>query len=182
MKNEHIEFTSVDDLITELQEISKGGYGDYPVCINGTSPVFVSSRPYYYDGGYIVRDASKDCSDFLRSRVRDEKSGYTGMRKDVGMKDQCFDVQSLDPTWDDEATIDGRTVRNMDVETWSFLDKKEQEEAAIFNGQLVKYQFAKKYDKKYKCHPFTAYLESGESAIGASMHDAKEKLKEQFSK
>lgn len=177
MRHDNVEYTSVDELITELQQISNDGYGDYPVCVNGVSPVHVSSRPYYYDGGYLVRDATKGKYDFLRSRLRNSKGKMLGMRP--GVKDRCFDVDICNPTMDDEATIDGRTVRDMDVETWGFLDEKEVEEMAMFGG-LVKYKLAQKRDEKLGCHPFTAYLDSGESAVGRSMHEAKENLKKQF--
>lgn len=179
MKNNHIEYTSVDDLITELQTISKKGFGEYPVCVNGVSPVHVSSRPYYYDGGYLVRDATKGNYDFLRSRTRDENGKSLGMRP--GVKDRCFDINTCNPTMSDHASIDGRTVRDMDVETWSFLDEKEQEEIQTFGG-LVQYKLAKEKDDKLNCYPFTAYLESGESATGSSMYKARENLKKQFSK
>ncbi len=174
MKNEYVEYTSVDDLIKELQDISKRGYGDYPVCVNGTSPIHVSSRPYYYDGGYIVRDINGDNYNFLRSRMRDESGKGLGMRP--GVKETCFDLDICDATAYEKATIDGREVREMDVETWSFLDQKEQEEMAIFGG-LVRYKLSPTVDEAMGCHPFTAYLDSGLSAIGHNMNEAKENLK-----
>jgi hypothetical protein len=174
MKNGNVEYTSVDELIVELQKISKDGHGDYPVCVNGVSPVFVDSRPSHYDGGYLVRDASKGNYNFLRSCPRDEDGNRTGIHPDV--KDMCFDVMSCDPTGEDTATIDGRTVRDIEPETWSFLDAIEQKEMVDFGG-LVKYKIASKVDKEMGYFPFTAYLESGESAIGSNMKNAREALK-----
>lgn len=178
MKNGDVEYTSVDELIAELQKVSEKGFGDYPVCVNGASPVSIGGREWYYDGGYLVRDATKGNYDYLRSRPRDE-NGNSSPKPHPDVKERCFDIDMCDPTWNDKATIDGRAVRDMDVETWGFLDEKEQEEMAIFGG-LVKYKLSPTRDKKRGCHPFTAYLDSGESAIGSSMYEAKEKLKEQF--
>lgn len=174
MKNEYVEYTSVDDLIKELKEISDKGFGDLPVCVNGVSPVQLGERPWYYDGGYIVKDANGGNWNFLRSRLRSEDGKSMGMRQ--GVKSSCIDIEIYDPTTEKTATIDGRPTRVMNVDTWSFLDKIEQEEMAVFGGP-VKYKLSPTYDEKLKCHPFTAYLDSGESAIGHNMADAKEKLR-----
>ncbi len=180
MKNGNVEYTSVDELIVELQKISKDGYGDYPVCVNGVSPVHVDGRLWYYDGGYLVRDATKGNYDFLRSRPRDA-NGNGSQRPRIGVKDRCFDIDICDPTMEDTATIDSREVRQIEPENWSFLDEKEQEEMAIFGG-LVKYKLSPTQDKKMGYHPFTAYLDSGKSAIGPSMYEAKENLKKLIGK
>jgi len=179
MINGKVEYTSVDELIKELQEISDRGLGDHPVCVNGVSPVHVSGRGYYYDGGYIVRDATKGNFDFVRSRMTNKKGRTTGMHPDV--KDTCFDIDICDPTWDDEATIDGRTVRDMNPETWAFLDENEQEEMALFGG-IVKYKLSKTKDENLNCYPYIAYLDSGESAVGSNMHNAKQNLAKIFDK
>lgn len=179
MRNGNVEYTSVDELIAALQKVSDDGYGDYPVCVNGASPIMskcLGRRPWYYDGGYIVRDATKGPYDYVRSRQRGD-NGRTKMHPDV--KDACIDLEICDPCVDDEATIDGRTVRDMQPETWEFLDQDEQKELAIFGG-LVQYRLSTTKDQKTGFYPVTAYLDSGESAVGANRHEARENLKKKI--
>lgn len=54
MKNEHIEYTTVSELIAQLQELSDRLGPETAVAVNGVSKLYVIDKPYYYDGGYYA--------------------------------------------------------------------------------------------------------------------------------
>ncbi len=162
MKNDKIEYTSISEFIKELEKI-KEKCGDIPVCCKGSSPIRCEVEPYYYDGGYFARDA-KDPKNYLHSITRKEGLGISA----EGFPKSC--VQIYDESIWEAHKLNGRPVREIDPESWQFLDEEEKKEMDIFNGQLVKYNYDHD-QKKYK-----AYLDSGEFALGEHMFGAKVNL------
>ena len=174
MKNDKIEYTSISELIKELEEI-KEKIGDIPVCCKGSSPIRCEVEPYYYDGGYYVRD-SKDPKNYLHSVTR--KEGLGGVSE--GFHKSC--VQIYDESIWEVHKLNGRSVREIDPENWQFLDEEEKKERDIFNGQLVKYSWEKDVDPNLKIYSCKAYIDSGEFAFGEHMFGAKQNLIKLFEK
>jgi hypothetical protein len=170
MKNEYITWVSVDELIEKLEKIKKdlGGDGTVPVCINSMSDLCVSSRPFYYDGGYFAR-SSENLNNVLPSRNKD-RNGLS-----LGFNGNCIDISARLP--EDNELLEGRLVMEIDPDNWDWLDKQQQEERAEFGGQLIKYRVQKEKDPIWNCYPFRAYLDSGEEAFGPCMKDAKDALR-----
>lgn len=175
MRNKEVVYTSISELIEQLLEV-KEQLGDLPVCFNGASPVYLNTRPFYYDGGYVLQDAQNP-KNYKRSRSQNTK-GLTV--KTEGFPDACVDILGLNP--DDYLTLDNRSVREIDPESWEYLEQKEQEERNFFNGQIVRYKNDGVFDNAFGCCPYTAYLDSGESALGGCMRDARNNLKEIYLK
>jgi hypothetical protein len=171
MKNEQIEWVSIDDLIRMLQEEKErlDGDGTIPVCLNGISTIWLVPKPYYYDGGYYAVDA-EDKTNVKHSR--------TGQGVTPGFHDTCVDLWALND--DHDMKVNGRPVKEIDPKTWAFYDKLEQEERAIFGGQVVQYRLLEEKNEEWGCYPFEAYLDSGETALGPCMKDAKETLIEVY--
>ncbi len=163
MNNGTIEYTSISELIEELTKL-KDRCGDIPVCIDGRTPIFISSRPYFYDGGYYAQDAS-DPWNTLSSR------DGGGCREN--MPDNCVDLESR--AYEDCDKFNGRLAREIDPDSFNYLDMLEQKERQIFHGQIVRYIWPKEKDPD-GFYRVTAYLDSGESAKGACMKDAREAL------
>lgn len=168
MKNEHIEWISIDDLIQMLEE-QKGaheGDGTVPVCVNGISAFFLNPMPYYYDGGYFALDAQD---------VHNVKHSRDGQQMSKGFHKSCVELCARDD--DPHMRFEGRSVMEVDPDRWDWYDKQQQEERAIFDGQLIKFTVAKERHEEWDCYPFTAHVDSGESAMGRNMKDAKEALR-----
>jgi len=169
------------DLIKKLQEqVDK--HGDIPVALSGEqgymSAAFPMVEPYYYDGGYCARDTD-DPSNWISSRARDPKSGWT--TRAPGFPDLFIKLVTAYPC-DEEEKINGRPLREIDPEEWAWWDEKELEERNLFGGELVKYKVAKERDPKLDCYPYSAYLASmGLEAVGnGTMASAKEALLKKF--
>lgn len=165
MNNGIINYTTVGELIEELKKFNV----DAPVCINGCAEVYTDARPWYYDGGYIARDA-KNPNNFLRSK--DYSKGNASLGE--GFYICCVDLVPQNP--EDGHSIEGRSVREIDPDSWAFLEKIEMEERNIFANQTVKYEGTGSYSEEFKCYPVKAYLDSGEFAIAECMRDAKDQL------
>ena len=165
MDNGIINYTTVGELIEELKKYDPIA----PVCLNGCALVYVDARPWYYDGGYVAQD-SKDVSNYKRSK--DYSLGNASMGE--GFHTFCVDLVQNHPDSDDK--VEGRSIREIDSESWEYLEKIELEEKNIFGGQIVKYRGAKAYSEEFKCWPMTAYLDSGEEATASCMRDAKNEL------
>lgn len=174
----NIEYTSVDELIKELQNLSNKGYGNDPVSVNGVTSLDIGFQEYYYDGGYLLREMKHDecSSDVTRNYLRSKNI----CKEDSSLPKIAITIS--DTYVNEFDTIDGRKVREIRPRTWEFLDLEEQEERNMFDGQLVKYFFENKKDEKLGCHPCHAYLADGQEAIGISMNKAKENLKKIYKK
>jgi len=159
MKNEHIEWVSIDDLIGMLEDKKALLGGDTPVCVSGISALDVYQKEYYYDGGYCALDVN-DRWNVIRSKNYD--GAYVG--KTPGFNKNCVVLRGRS----DESYMrhNGRPVRECDPEVWEWLDLQEQEERTQCKGQLIKYKVLEEYDKEMKCYPMVAYLDSGEEALG----------------
>lgn len=96
MKNDKIEYTTIDELITQLQEIKKL-FPDHAICVNGYTPVFLIARPYYYDGGFAAQASAGH--EFLSSRDQNSQ-GFTYKRE--GFPNGCIDIVSREPEESDE--------------------------------------------------------------------------------
>lgn len=165
MNNGVIEYKTVGELIEELKKCDPNA----PVCIGGCAEVYVDSRPWYYDGGYIAKDA-KNPNNFRRSK---DYSGGSARMGD-GFYIHCVDLLPQNP--EEDHSLDGRKIREIDSDSWSFLEKIESEERTIFDNQIVQYKGTGEFSKEFGCYPVIAYLESGESAIAGCMSDAKKEL------
>ena len=167
MKNEHIEWVSIDELIRMLEEEKEGmgGDGSIPVCVSGISSIYLDPKEYYYDGGYSALD-SKDSANVKHSR--------DGQTMAKGFHRMCIDLRYQDD-WPN-TKFEGRSVVEVDPDRWSWYDKQQQEERAMFGGQLVLYAVEQARHAEWNCYPCIASLPSGESAIGRCMKDAKEAL------
>jgi hypothetical protein len=171
MKNDKVNYTSVSELISELQDI-KDKHGDLPVCVQGSSPIWTDLLAYYYDGGFVLQDVN-DSSNYIRSRTWDPEKKLTVCTE--GFPKKCINLMDTKPH--EFLCCNGRPIREIDPESWQFLDEKEQEERNIFGGQFVKFRNTQVYNPDMKCYPYEAYLDSGESAIGPNMFEARENLK-----
>lgn len=165
MDNGIIKYTTVGELIEELKKYDPVS----PICLNGCASVYVDARPWYYDGGYVAQD-SKDSDNYKRSK--DYSSGLAKLGK--GFHTFCVDLIPNSPS--DEDKIENRRVREIDSDSWEFLEKIEMEERNIFGGQIVRYKGFGAYSEEFKCWPVIAYLDSGEQAIASCMKDAKDEL------
>lgn len=164
MKNDKVSYTSISEFIDELKEILDK-HGDLPVCVRGASPIWTDLLAYYYDGGFALQDVN-DSANYISSRTWNPEKKYTEVTK--GFPKCCVNLMTYDPF--ETQKLNGRSVREIDPESWTFLDEEELKERKIFDGQLIQY----KYDdgqKKYK-----AFLESGEFAFGDCMFDARVNL------
>lgn len=87
-------------MLTKLKE--EKNMGDYPVCVDGISPIHIDLLPYFYDGGYIVRDMKKSQNDYLRART------LIGNIPEI--KSQYISIIVLNPRDTEDGTIDGLSV------------------------------------------------------------------------
>ena len=171
MKTDKVIYTPISELIKELEEIKKN-HGDIPVCYNGSSPVYTDVREYYYDGGYYLKDAT-NIQNYISSRSRTADDKYTCITE--GFPQSCVDIRGGMPgDWEDHS-LNGRPVREIDPDSWEFLDKQEYEERKVFGGYIVKYAWEKQPNAK-GYYPVKAYLDSGEFAFGENMKEAREAL------
>lgn len=165
MQNDVVKYTSITDLIKDLTE-ALNTFGDIPVCIGGSSPIYTNPLPYYYDGGYVLQDV-KDPKNFIRSKTWDKESGFT--KATPGVPPNCVHLCFMLPEGGYN-TLNGRDVRDIDPDTWEFLCEEEKSERDMFNGSLVNYS----YDKNFKL--FKAEIDSGEFSLGESRKVAKDNL------
>lgn len=163
-------YTKISDLIAELTAVLQER-GDLPVTVRHATPVFTNVMPYYYDGGYTVRTA-----DGAYVTSRDYERGDSDVRP--GLPETFVDLASSQPNADDWNVVNGRSVREIDPDTWQYLEEQEAEERLIFSGQLVKYRIDNhpSGEGNNRCYMQTAYLPSGEEGRGPSMADAKAAL------
>lgn len=160
MKTDKYEYTLISELISELEQ-AKEKFGNIPVTVRHCSPIFLNVMPYYYDGGYVVSDVNNIHSKFSSK----DYSNGKGCSLREGLPNSFLDLQIIIP--DSEEKLNGRSVREIDTEGWSFLCEMENEERQLFNGQLINYQWDKEKNQQ------KAYLASGEFAYGKSLHEAK---------
>lgn len=173
MENKYIKWISIDDLIKMLEEekAELGGDGTVPVCINGISSIWLDRLPYYYDGGYCAIDV-KDETNVMHSR-----SGH-GMS--IGFHQTRIDLRALDD--DEDLKVEGRPVVEIDPDNWNWYIDRQQKERTQFDGQLVQYKLLKEKNEEMGCYPFKAFLDSGESALGRNIAEAKKALLEKYKK
>jgi hypothetical protein len=165
------------EVIKKLQEaLDKDG--DLPICIKTEfgyiSQVFVSGTNFYWDGGYAAPDEA-DPSNWISSLTDDQKE----LRE--GFYESCHTLEADGPSSYEDASYNGRRIREINPESSAWLDKKELEERNMFGGELIKYENSKERSEELGCYPFIACLKSnGLSAIGdkeGHMSGAKEALK-----
>ena len=172
MKNNEVVYTSISELVEQLLKI-KENFGDLPVCCQGASPVHAEPRAYYYDGGYKLQDV-KDRTNFKRSR----SFNGTHTVKSEGFADYCVDIFYPMPEAEDK--LDNRRVREIDPDSWDYVDEMECEERKFFDGQIVQYTTLATPDEK-GYYSYQAYVSSGQIGIGRSMNMAKEELMQKYS-
>lgn len=184
MENEHIKWTSIDDLIQLLEEIKTkhNGDGTIPVCINGLSDIELTDLPFYYDGGYSAIDVNDD-TNVIHSKITNSK-GYT--EKTPGFHDRRIDL--TEPGDDIYSKVNGRSVLEIDPYNWNWYIQLQQEERDQFDGQLVKYRILKEKNEKWGCYPVEASVSCERLilgriiSLGRNMVEAKKNLLEEYKK
>lgn len=114
MRYKHLQYTSVAELIQQLQDFiaEDKSRADWPVAVDGNTPIFFSPEPYYYDGGYYLEDVehpkSKDSYvHYIRSRTIAKED------KDFNLK-WVLHLQSKRAFMDEGDTVDGKTETCLD--------------------------------------------------------------------
>ncbi len=117
MKNEHIEWISIDDLIQMLEEQKEAHEGDgtVPACVSGISAFFLNPMPYYYDSGYFALDAQD---------VHNVKHSRDGQQMSKGFHKSCVELCARDD--DHHTRFEGRSVMEVDPDRWDWYDKQQQ--------------------------------------------------------
>jgi len=184
--NEYIKWTSIDDLISQLEELKahRNGDGTIPVCINGISDIELTDLPFYYDGGYNAVDVNDD-TNIVHSKTTNPK-GYT--EKTPGFHDIRIDLREA-TTDEEDFKVNGRSVLEIDPYNWNWYIEIQQKERVQFDGQLVRYRLLKEKNEEWSCYPFEAsvcFYEEGYTgrvtALGRNMAEARNNLLEEHKK
>lgn len=109
MRYKHLEYTSVAELIQQLQEFvaTDKNRANWPVAVDGNTPVFIISEPYYYDGGYYLEDVE-------HPKGQDSYVHYVRSRT-IAKEDKDFNLgwvlhlRSKRAFSDEGDTVDGKT-------------------------------------------------------------------------
>lgn len=173
--NEYIKWTSVDDLIQQLEEIkaNRNGDGTIPVCINGISDIELTDLPFYYDGGYNAVDVNDD-TNIVHSKTTNPK-GY--IEKTPGFHDIRIDLREA-TTDEEDSKVNGRSVMEIDPYNWNwYIEMQQKEKNEEYESKL------------WYCYPFEAsvcFYEEGYTgrvtALGRNMAEARNNLLEEYKK
>lgn len=168
MDRDKYEYTMLSEVIEMLQShLDK--HGDTVFTYNGVSPVYLDCLPYFYDGGFAVKE--KDKPNYIGSKQYGENGGH----KHPDLPDHHVFLTGFRGLEDDESK-DGRSARDIE-ECWSFLDDQENEERKIFSGELIKYKRGPDIvEDKNTYLGVIAYLDCGLSVHATNMAKAKEEL------
>lgn len=144
MKNAVIEYTTVRELKEMLDNMIREGQGDYPICIQGVTPIFPDLGNTWYDGGYVARSV-------------EDSSNYLTSKNNINFPANCIHLLASSPDM-----LNGRTEREFEPETWQRWCEQEIEERQQFGGEVVKYKTSKVEDLEHKVYPSIAYLEGAQ--------------------
>lgn len=111
MRYKHLQYTSVAELIQQLQDFvsEDKSRADWPVAIEGNTPIFFAPEPYWYDGGYYLEDAERPEGyvHYVRSRT------IANEDKKFPLRD-VLHLRSKRAFSDEGDTVDGKTENCLD--------------------------------------------------------------------
>lgn len=107
MRFNHLEFTTVSELIKLLQDFADKDpkFANMPVAVDGNTPVYITPEPYFYDGGYLIEDVERqhDESTYVHY-VRSKSIMKSNPESPFGF---ALHIRSKQPFSDEGDTIDG---------------------------------------------------------------------------